>query len=58
MQSMTDEDLEATITSIGGVGAYDLISGKAMLEGALRMEGGGQILPFVRCFYGSPSTYL
>ena len=22
------------------------------------MEGGDQILPFVRCFYGSPSTYL
>ena len=28
-----------------------------MLEG-LQMEGGDQILPFVRCFYGSPSTYL
>ena len=29
--------------SIDGVGAYDLISRNA---------------PFVRCFYGSPSTYL
>ena len=29
-----------------------------MLEGLLRMEGGDQILPYVRCFYGSPSTYL
>ena len=29
-----------------------------MLEGLVRMEGGDQILPFVRCFYGSPSTYL
>ena len=29
-----------------------------MLEGLLRMEDGDQILPFVRCFYGSPSTYL
>ena len=22
------------------------------------MEDGDQVLPFVRCFYGSPSTYL
>ena len=29
-----------------------------MLEGLLRMEKGDQILPFVRCFYGTPSTYL
>ena len=28
------------------------------MEGLLRMEQGDQILPFVRCFYGSPSTYL
>ena len=35
---------------IDGVGAYDLISRQAMLE------GGDQILPFVRMFYGSPST--
>ena len=27
------------------------------MEGLLRMEGGDQILPFVRCFYGSPSTF-
>ena len=29
-----------------------------MLEGLLRMEDGDQILTFVRCFYGSPSTDL
>ena len=28
------------------------------MEGLLRMEDGDQVLPFVRCFYGSPSTYL
>ena len=44
--------------SIDGVGAYDLISRTAMLEGLLRMEEGDQILPFVRCFNGNPSTYL
>ena len=29
-----------------------------MLEGLLKMENGDQILPFVRCFCGSPSTCL
>ena len=58
LQTLTDTDPEATVLSIDGVGAYDLISRNAMLEGLLRMEGGDQILPFVRCFYGSPSTYL
>ena len=47
---------EATVTSIDGIGACDLISWNAMLEGLLRMEKGDQILPFVRCFYGTRST--
>ena len=62
LQTFTDLDPEATIMSIDGVGAYDLISWNAMLEGLLRMEGGDQILPFVKCFHGrtrwaSPSTF-
>ena len=35
---------------IDGVETYDLISCDAMLEELLRMEGGDQILPFVRRF--------
>ena len=58
LQTLTDSNHETTIISIDGVGAYDLISRHAMLEGVLRMENGDQILPFVRMFYGSPSTYL
>ena len=58
LQTITDMDSRATVVSIDGVGAYDLISRNAMMEGLLRMEQGDQILPFVRCFYGSPSTYL
>ena len=55
---MTDVDPEATVTSIDGVGAYDLISRIAMLENLRRMENGDQILLSARCFYGRPSTYL
>ena len=29
-----------------------------MLKGLLTMEGGDRVLPFVRLFYGDPSTYL
>ena len=38
MQTLTDQDAEASVVSIDGVGAYDLISRQAMLEGFLRME--------------------
>ena len=58
MQTLTDQDGQATVLSIDGIGAYDLISRSAMLEGLLKMDRGDEILPFVRCFYGSPSTYL
>ena len=58
LQSMTDQDERATIVSIDGVGAYDLISRNAMLEGLAAVPGGDRLLPFVRHFCGSPSTYL
>ena len=57
LQTLTDQDGQATVLSIDGIGAYDLISRSAMLEGLLRMDRGDEILPFVRCFYGSPSTH-
>ena len=58
LQALTDLDANTTVVTIDGVGAYDLISRNAMMEGILKMEDGDRILPFVRCFYGSPSTYL
>ena len=58
LQSMTDLDPDTTITSIERVGAYGLFSRNAMLEGLLQMDGGDQIIPFVRMFYGGPSTYI
>ena len=58
LQSLTDQDERATIVSIDGVVAYDLMSRNAMLEGMASVPGGDRLLPFVRHFYGSPSTYL
>ena len=51
-------DPRATVTSIDGVSAFDLISRGAMMTGLMRVEGGSAALPFVRMFYGAPSEYL
>ena len=41
-----------------GIGAHDLISKNAMMRGLRHVEEGDRILPFVRAFYGRPSTYI
>ena len=58
LQSMSDVDPLATVVSIDGVGAFDLVSRSSMLRGLLGVEGGGAVLPFVRQFYGGPSSFL
>ena len=57
LQTMTDLDEDA-IVSIDGIGAYDVISSQSMLDGLVAMENGDKLLPYVRSFYGAPSTYL
>ena len=37
------------------VGAFDLVSHNAMLQGLMGMEGRDRLLPFVRLFYGRRS---
>ena len=58
LQTLTDQDPNATILSVDGVGAFDLVSRNAMLQGLLGMEDGDRLLPFVRLLYGDPSTFL
>ena len=50
LQTLTELDPEATVTSIDGISAYDSISRKAMLEGLARVPGSAAVLPFVRIF--------
>ena len=47
-----------TVLSVDGVGAFDLISRSAMLQGLKDAPGCERALPFVLQFYGRPSTYL
>ena len=58
LQGLTELDPRATVVSIDGISAYDQISRAAMPSGLLDVEGGGQALPFVWMFYGSPSSYI
>ena len=44
--------------SIDGIGAFDLISRGAMLEGLRSVDGGSSALPFVLQFHGNPSSHL
>ena len=50
-------DPEATVLSIDGISAHDLISRKVMLSGLARVPGGDQVLPFVNRFHSAPSQY-
>ena len=58
LQARTDLDDRATVLSIDGIGVFDLVSRESMLRGLLRVEGGDSVLPFVRQFYASPSSYI
>ena len=52
LQVLTDADPNATVASVDGIGAFDLISRNAMMKGVRHLVDGEQILPFVRAFYG------
>ena len=56
LQALTDADPSATVLSIDGIGAFDLVSRQSMLEGLQRVDSGDSALPFVSQFYGSPSS--
>ena len=58
LRAASEIDPSVTITSIDGVGAFDFISRRAMLEGLQRLPEAKSILPFVHLFYGSRSTYI
>ena len=47
-----------TVLSIDGVGAYDHISRSCMLQGLQSDPSLATLSPYVRQFYGEPSTYL
>ena len=55
---LTDLDSRATVLSIDGISAFDMISRAAMLDGLHPVRGGDTALPFVLQFYSEPSQYF
>ena len=58
LQGLTEMDPRATVMSIDGISAFDLISRKATLQELIDLDGGSSALPFVALFYGTPSSNL
>ena len=58
LQSLTEENPTTTVMSIDGIGAFDLVSRKAMLQALMSIERGSAAISFVRMSYGQASTYL
>ena len=58
VQALSAADPEATVLSVDGIGAFDLISRAAMLTALRDAPGCDRALPFVRQFYGRPSKYF
>ena len=55
LQTLTEDNPYTTVLSIDGIGAFNLISLKSMLEALMTVEGGPYIMPFVRQFCGNLS---
>ena len=58
MQTLIDLDPRTTILAVDDIGAFDLMSRNSMMLGLLHMEGGEKLLPFVRMFFSTPSSFL
>ena len=58
LQGLTELDPRATVMSIDGISAFDLISRRAMLQALDNVAGGSAAVPFVSMFCGTPSHYL
>ena len=58
VQVMTDRDPNCTVLSIDGVGAFDLVSRRAMMTAVHSMDQGEKLIPILFQFYGHPSTHL
>ena len=56
LQGITELNPRATVTSIDGISAYDLISRVPMLQGLRDVKGGSAVVPVVAMFYGTPSS--
>ena len=55
LQLETDTDSSCTVLSVDGIGAFEIVSRHAMLS---ELPKASAMLPFVRLFYGAPSSFV
>jgi len=58
LRSALDQDPDAVVVSIDGIGAYDHVSRAAVFEKLLSSPALHGLVPFVRMWYARQSTYL
>ena len=58
LQLETDTDPSCTVLSVDGIGAFDFVSRQAMLSELRHTPEASAMLPFVRLFYGAPSSFV
>jgi hypothetical protein len=58
LRVITESRPTATVVSIDGIGAFDHVSRQSMLGNLMALPRANSALPFVRQFYGEPSTYI
>ena len=58
LRAALEEDSLNTILSVDGIGAYDLVRRRAMLQKLRTLPKAKAMLPFVLLSYGQPSEYL
>ena len=58
LRSSLDQDADAVVVSIDGIGAYDHVSRSAIFSKLLACPSLHRLIPFVRQWYGGQSSYL
>ena len=58
LQLETDTDPCCTVLSVDGIVAFDFVSRRAMLSELQHTPEACAMLPFVRLFYGAPSSFV
>ena len=58
LQYLTQTSPAMTVLSVDGVGAYDHVSRLAMLQALRDTPDACRVLPYVRLWYSTPSTYV
>jgi len=58
LRALAEADDDLVLLSLDGIGAFDHVRRDRMLDKLRQLPAASAMLPFVRLFYGRPSTYV